>query len=138
MKRIRIVTMALNNHSLGLNNPSVGEGYTPAYQISAIPFVTSSLDTFSGTLEISFPMIARFFEIKNTGENEMAFGFSQNGVLGSNKFILKKDETYSGEIRTTKIFLSGSSGGTKFSLIAGLTNISARFGSDMSGSLGVG
>jgi hypothetical protein len=128
--------MALNNHSLGLNYPSVGEGYTPAYQISAVPFVSSSTIPAGEVQEIEFSNITRFFEIKNTGANVLAFGFTQNGVEGTNKFVLSGSQSYAGEIRTTRLFVSAS-GNTTYSILAGLTNIPTRFGSVLTGS-GVG
>lgn len=122
---------------MSLNYPSVGEGYAPAYQVSALPFVTSSLVPANSTVEVEFSNITRFFTIKNAGENSMSFGFTENGVLGTNKFPLAKGETYIGEIRTTRLWLSGSSQETTCAIVAGLTNIPARFASPLTGS-GVG
>jgi len=131
--------MSSNYHSSGLGYPSVGEGYAPAYQVSAIPFVTSSnLPSVDGVhiKEIEFSNITRFFTIKNTGEYTLYFGFTENGVKGGNNFLLKKDESYIGEIRTTQLWISGTQD-TTFSLLAGLTSIQSRFASPMTGS-GVG
>jgi hypothetical protein len=121
---------------MALNYPQIGEGYSPAYQISAIPFVSSSTINAGVVQEIEFSNITRFFEIKNTGANVLAFGFTQNGVEGTNKFVLSGSQSYSGEIRTTHLFVSAS-GNTTYSVLAGLTNIPARFASVLTGS-GVG
>lgn len=129
MKRICIFTMSLNY-------PQIGEGYSPAYQISAIPFVTSSNISEGEVQEITFTNITRFFEIKNTGTEDLAFGFTYNGVIGGNKFPLSGSESYDGEIRTTRLFVSGS-GATSYSILAGLTNIPTRFATVLTGS-GVG
>jgi len=113
---------------LGLNNPAWGEGFVPAYQMSAMPYVTSSNVSLGATREISFNYVTKFFTVKNTGAstNVLAVGFTQNGMLpgNSNFFTLSGSEAFSGEIRTSKLFISGSAGATtSFTLVAGLTNI---------------
>lgn len=113
---------------MSLSNPVLGEGYVPAYQISGVPYVTSSNVTLGATREISFNTVTKFVTVKNTGAstNVIAVGFTQNGMLpaNSNFFALSGSEAFSGELRTSKIFISGSSGATTpFTLVAGLTNI---------------
>jgi hypothetical protein len=113
---------------MSLNNPVLGEGFVPAYQISGVPYVTSSNVTLGETKEIAFDLVTRFFTVKNTGttSNVIAVGFTQNGMLpaNSNFFILSGSEAFSGELRTSKLFISGSSGATtSFTLVAGLTGI---------------
>lgn len=113
---------------MGLNNPAWGEGYVPAYQMSAMPYVTSSNVSLGATREINFNYVTKFFTVKNTGAstNVLAVGFTQNGMLpgNSNFFTLSGSEAFSGEIRTSKLFISGSAGATtSFTLVAGLTNI---------------
>ena len=113
---------------MGLNNPAWGEGFVPAYQMSAMPYVTSSNVSLGATREISFNYVTKFFTVKNTGAstNVLAVGFTQNGMLpgNSNFFTLSGSEAFSGEIRTSKLFISGSAGATtSFTLVAGLTNI---------------
>ena len=51
---------------MGLNYPQVHEGYVPAYQVSAVPFVTSSNVTLGQVKEITFGYVTKFFTIKNT------------------------------------------------------------------------
>jgi len=107
----------------------MGEGFAPAYQVSATPYITSSLTTADSAYEVEFSNITRFFTIKNVGEHPMAFGFTQSGVTGSHKFILGKGESYEAEIRTTQLWVSGSSNATEYCILAGLTGIPARFAS---------
>ncbi len=131
---------------MSLNNPVMGEGYVPAYQISAAPYVTSSNITLGSTREINFDFVTRFFTIKNTGAstNVISVGFTQNGLLPekSNFYPLSGSEVLDVEIRTSKIFISGSAGASvPFSLIAGLTNIPVKNFLTITGSngyLGVG
>lgn len=113
---------------MSLNNPGLGEGYVPAYQVSAMPYVTSSTVALGATKEISFNYVTKFFTIKNTGasSNVIAVGFTQNGMLpgNANFFTLSGSESITGEVRTNKLFISGSAGAsTPFTLFAGLTNI---------------
>lgn len=113
---------------MSLSNPVLGEGYVPAYQVSGVPFVTSSLVTLGSIREINFNSVTKFITVKNTGasSNVIAIGFTQNGLLpaNSNFFTLSGSEAFTGELRTSKIFISGSAGATTpFSLVAGLTNI---------------
>lgn len=113
---------------MSLNNPVLGEGYVPAYQVSAVPFVTSSNVSLGVTREINFDFVTKFFTVKNTGAstNVISIGFTQNGMSStrSNFFTLSGSEAFSGEIRTSALFISGSAGATTpFTLVAGLTNI---------------
>lgn len=126
---------------MGLNHPQQGEGYVNAYQISATPFVTSSTVSLGATKEITFPQVTRFITIKNTGatSNVLAVGFTQAGLLSanSNYFSLSGSESFSGELRTDRVFISGSSGATvAFTLVAGLTFISSKMLTPITGSNG--
>lgn len=109
-----------------LNHPVQGEYYTPAYQLSAVPFVTSSTLTLGQVKEIRFSHISRFITLKNTAASTaMAVGFTENGLLPTkaNYFVLSGSESFSGELRASSIWLSGSVGTSTFSLVAGLTLI---------------
>jgi len=133
-------------HQPGLS--SVG-----SYQMSAIPFATSSLTVpvASATpLKIQFPYVTKFVTVvnENTGTNvNMRVGFSVLGVSGSgtNFFLLDNGESYTGEWRVEDIFLiSNSTSQTSASVIAGLTPIPrgvpsfVSTGNNWSGSSGVG
>jgi hypothetical protein len=108
---------------VSLNNPVIGE-------MSATPFVTSSNVTLGQVREISFPTVTRFFTLRNSSASTsvMAVAFTENGfkIANSNYFVLSGSESYTGEIRTDRIFLSGSVGTSNFSLIAGLTCVPAK------------
>lgn len=112
---------------MSLNNPVLGEGYVPAYQISAIPYVTSSDISLGEIKEFDFDFVTRFFTIKNkTSSTTLAVAFTERGLSPTvgNFFTVGGSESYTGEFRASKIFLSGSSGASiDFELVAGLTNI---------------
>lgn len=133
-------------HQPGLS--SVG-----SYQMSAIPFATSSLTVpvnSAAPLKIQFPYVTKFVTVvnENTGTNvNMRVGFSTLGVSGSgtNFFLLDNGESYTGEWRIEDLYLiSNSTSQTSASVIAGLTPIPRGIpsfvstGNNWSGSSGVG
>lgn len=126
------------------NRPGLGNA--PSYQVSGIPWVSSSLSvpaTGSSPLEISFPQVSRSIIVKNlsSGSANMKVGFSANGVAnGTNYFSLSAGESFAADLKVTKIYLLCDTGiQLSASIIAGLTNISAtELPSNWSGSAGVG
>lgn len=143
---------------------AVGVNFVPAYQVSGVPFVTSSAanEVTTAALEVGFPFVTRWVEVVNTGDSDIRIGFSANGVLGqggsvsgsaheltanhANYFVLGTSSSiaqgrYRWEIKCTRVFFATSAGTSDFSLIAGLTgiprsNLSALTGSD--GFIGIG
>jgi hypothetical protein len=115
---------------MSLSNPVLGEGFVPAYQISAIPYVTSSNIALGEIKEFDFDFVTRFFTVKNkSGGSSLAIGFTQRGLSNTvnNFFTVSGGESYTGELRTSRLFLSGSAGASiNFELVAGLTNIPVR------------
>ena len=110
---------------MSLNNPVMHEGYVPAYQVSAVPFVTSSAVTTVNL--ISFPFVTRFFTVQNTSSIPLRFGFTELGVKGTNYFVVPSGRDYTGEIRTDRLFVSSSTGASiSYSVIAGLTGVPNR------------
>ena len=65
-----------------------GPNFVPAYQISGIPFVTSSGDTEVGVtaIRVEFPYATRFFTVENHGDasdKKIRIGFTENGISAS-------------------------------------------------------
>lgn len=113
---------------MALKNPTLGEMYAPAYQVSGIPFVTSSTVTLGQTKEITFSTVSRFLIVKNTGATStaIAVGFAERGLLpqNSNYFILSGSDSFAAELKTDRLFISGAVGASvPFSVVAGLTVI---------------
>jgi hypothetical protein len=136
---------------MALNNIRSGLGYVPAYQVSSIPFLTSSLtvpDRNSTPLEINFQLVTKFVVVTNTyggAQNiPLRVGFSENGVKGTennNYLILNNGESFEADFRVTKMFLLSDSTtfATSGSVVAGLTDIGANMLIyNWSGSIGVG
>lgn len=112
---------------MSLNNPVLGEGFVPAYQISPIPFVTSSNVTLGEIKSYSFPNVSKSIFVQNTAAatSVIAIAFTQNGLLtaNSNFLVLSGGQEFSQDVRTSQLFISGTAGASTFSLLAGLTNI---------------
>lgn len=125
---------------MALNPPFAHEGFVPSYQVSATPFVTSSNITLGQIKYIDFQSVSRFITVKNTGASTsvMAVGFTENGLkpVNSNCFFLSGSEAFSGELRATGLYLSGSTGTSLFTVVAGLTSIPAKNAILLTGSNG--
>jgi hypothetical protein len=120
---------------MSLNNPAMHEGFVPAYQVSAVPFVTSS--TVTTVNEVTFPFVTRFFTIQNMSSLTLRFGFTQLGVQGTNYFSIPSGSSYTGEIRTDRLFVSSSTAASiSYSVIAGLTGVPTRNFTTITGSNG--
>jgi len=60
--------------------------YVPNYQLSAIPYVTSSNGNevkHNVTITVTFPFVTKYVKINNTGASDLRVGFSSIGVTGS-------------------------------------------------------
>lgn len=143
--------MASFNYKSGLG--SVGQ-----YQMSAVPYATSSLtvpELGTAPLEVAFPRVSKFVTIRNTfptasAPRALRVGFSSVGTSGSvdagreafqNYVILKNGESYTGEWRVSSVYLlCDTKPETSASVIAGLTLISTSSVSfeNWTGSLGIG
>jgi len=120
------------------NNPRVGANYAAEFQSSGLPFVTSSTVPAAGSpARIDFPNVTRFITVSNrdTTTNTMSVGFTLNGVKGSNKYVLNPGQAVFLELRVRSIWLQGESGTPAFSLCAGLTAVSSREMSILTGTL---
>jgi len=125
--------------------PKAGLNNVGSYQVSGVPWATSSLNApaSSGTpLEVDFPSVTKFIVVKNvaTGSVKVRVGFSANGVSGSNYFLLDKDESFQADLKVSSIYLlSNNSTPVPVSIVAGLTGIDAsQLPNNWSGSVGVG
>ena len=117
-----------------------GLGSIGSYQISGIPWASSSLAADATTpLQVDFFNVTRFIVVKNASANKMRVGFSENGVKGTNYFLLGKDESFAADIRVTRLYLLGDTAAVTGSIVAGLTGITGdHLVSNWSGSAGVG
>tara|TARA_R110001592_G_scaffold135377_2_gene351624 strand:- start:5539 stop:6057 length:519 start_codon:yes stop_codon:yes gene_type:complete len=77
------------------NHPKPGPNLVGAYQMSGIPFVTSSIasevhaadsNSVSLTTKVSFPFVTKFITVRNTGINGLRMGFSADGIIDPSDF----------------------------------------------------
>jgi hypothetical protein len=118
------------------------------YQVSSIPFLSSSLTApaFGSTpLTISFPTVTKTVTIKNETNTSSAskvlrLGVSINGVNGTNYIKLNNGEAFSADIKVTAVYLVSNDANTvEASVYAGLTGIeNEHLPNNWSGSVGVG
>lgn len=110
-----------------MNNTYYGEGYVPAYQLSAMPWVTSSQVTLGQTNQHNFGSVSRFLQIRNNSAaaSVLAVGFTQAGLSSTknNYFVVSGTQSVDLEMRTDRLFISGVAGTSNYSLIVGLTSI---------------
>jgi hypothetical protein len=117
---------------MSINWPANGEYATPAYQISAMPYLSSSNISVGQVHKYEFPYVTRFISVVNRGANasdEIAVSFTENGLKSSvgNYITLEQRETVREEIRTTLMFISCSSGASvDYQVFCGLTNIPSK------------
>lgn len=118
-----------------------------SYQMSGIPWASSSVapansNDPAAALRIDFPYVTRFIVVKNTNPTgaNLRVGFSANGVVTDNYFVLAKGESFEGSLRVTQLYLISDDATTVLnSVIAGLTGIDAsNLPNSWSGSAGVG
>lgn len=129
---------------MGLGNSKPKEKFVPSYQISGKPFVTSSAtsEVDSTAIEVRFPTVTRWVQIRNTGTDSLIFGFSKHGIDATEtaNYMELADATTSPafELRCKSIFLKkNGTTNTDFTIIAGLTDI-ADMNVALSGSDGIG
>ena len=77
-------------HSCKQPQQKSGPNHVPAYQLSGIPFVTSSINTtevpsdaggasVAYPIQVDFPYVTKNIKIRNTGLNELKVAFSYSG-----------------------------------------------------------
>lgn len=108
--------MTFVNIRSGLNN--VGE-----YQASGLPWVTSSVATATPS-KLDFPFVTNRITFKALGDG-VKFGFTLNGIQGSNYFTLDASQSLTMDIRCKTLYVS-SGGSTGYEIFAGLTTILER------------
>lgn len=124
--------MANNSH------PVPGWNWGSEYQVSGIPFVTSSFAVDTNPRRIDFDFVTRDIVIDNAGTDSLRVGFSNNGVNGTggdNYFLVRANTTVRFEVRIKHLFLRANSSTTTYSVLAGCTTIPAKQMPTLSGSM---
>ncbi len=105
--------------------------FVPNYQLSGIPFVTSSSGLGTTPAEISFPYATKSVKVTNTGNQAIRFGFSANGVNekeGCFYYLIPAADagtmpTVDFDVRCKSVFLRSDTSTSGFALYAALTPI---------------
>ena len=133
---------------MGIHWAEPGYKAVGEYQVSGIPYVTSSVLADEETRQVSFPRVTRSIIVRNanTGSSAttMAVGFTENGIkanpVSSTNYIqLDSGESLSIDLRIKDLFLSNSTSDSntiQFEVLAGLTDISREKMFPLTGSSG--
>lgn len=117
---------------MALKSVSIADpNYVPNYQLSGIPFVTSSSGLGTSPVEIEFPFATKSVKVTNTGGAAIRFGFSQNGVNeaeGCFYYLIPNAAagtmpTVDFDVRCKSVFLRSDSSTSGFALYAALTPV---------------
>tara|TARA_R110000824_G_scaffold121973_12_gene278561 strand:- start:651 stop:1067 length:417 start_codon:yes stop_codon:yes gene_type:complete len=120
------------------------------YQLSGIPFVTSSILADEEIRLIEFPRVVKSLIVRNanTGSSAttMAVGFTANGIIANpveNTCFISLDsgESLSVDLRIKDLFLSNTRSdkdAIEYEILAGLTDISREKMFTLTGSSGFG
>ena len=123
-----------------MNYLQSGEYNVAAYQMSALPYVTSSIISIGEVHTYEFPFVTRFIDIANVSiaTSEICVGFTYNGVVNAGNYVtLDRGVSVNEEVRTTRLVVSCSSGtNANYQLFCGLTTIPARNFLPLTGSNG--
>lgn len=136
--------MSNNYGTPGLGNPG-------AFQVSGVPFATSSAqnEITQTPVRISFPYVTSWLYLKNidtTSGHDLRVGFSENGLVTSGNYLIleggtnAKSFSINMELKCTEVWvMAHTANAAGYTLIAGLTHIPTQeINQNWSGSVGVG
>lgn len=122
---------------MAFDNPRAGFNATAEFQVSALPWMTSSVVTGGTVKRYDFTHFTKFVIVKNTTAGTVAqVAVNLNGFSRSNYFELVGGESVSLDWRIRQLFVSGSTGSPSVSVVAGLTGIEAKQWPIITGSMG--
>lgn len=105
-----------------------GLGYTGAYQVSGIPFLTGSTISGATELQVSFPKVTKAVTVSNLGSDGIRVYFNSatdGNVIGGNHFYtIEASASFTFNVKCKEIYLAAASGGSSdFEMYAELTSI---------------
>lgn len=122
--------------------PTISEHFVPAYQVAALPYLTSSVISAGEIHKHEFPFVTKFVNVANKGtgsSDQICLGFAARGLdpVVGNFIKLDIGETVHHDVRSTALYISCSSGtNVDYQLFCGLTTIPARNFTVLTGSNG--
>lgn len=117
---------------MSINWPTSGEYFAPAYQMSSLPYLSSSVISQGQVHHYRFPFVTKFVNIVNRGSvnsDKICLAFTERGLQATvaNFITLDQGDTVAHEIRTTEMFISCSHGAAvDYQVFCGLTTIPAK------------
>lgn len=114
---------------MSINWPGNGEHFGPAYQISALPYLTSSVVSVGEVQAHQFPYVTKFINVANKGANatdRICVAFTERGLKPNvgNYITLEQGETVHHDVRASVLYVSCSNGSNvDYQLFCGLTTI---------------
>lgn len=117
---------------MSINWPQNGEYFSPAYQVSALPYLSSSIISAGQIHQYDFPFVTKFVNVVNRGADvgdKITLAFTERGLSQSvgNFVTLDQGVGLTHEVRTTSLFVSCSAGSTvDYQVFCGLTTIPAK------------
>lgn len=119
--------------------PNVGPNFVPEFQISSIPWVTSSAVVPDQIESYKFYRVTRFITVVNASTtNDLKVGFTKNGISGSSNFVIvPAGQQLNEELKLIELHIQGTgSGTTEYSVLAGITGCNPRQYPVLTGSVG--
>jgi hypothetical protein len=127
---------------VSLHWPTNAEHFVPAYQVAALPYLTSSIIS-AGEIQVhQFPLVTKFINVANKGTSlgdKICLAFTERGLNPSvgNFITLEQGETVHHDVRSSMLFISCSAGTlVDYQLFCGLTTIPIKNFAVLTGSNG--
>ena len=137
---------------MSMHYPKANHNHASEYQVSGIPYVTSSAAnevTTSTAVVHRFPYVTQWIKVINIdADHQLYVGFSENGVKAAetgNRFALSKQTSNFNNpnattdiihVRCKELWFLGADNSAGFTIIAGLTNVKSREFPTLTGSAG--
>jgi len=107
----------------GFQYPESGLNNTMEYMASGLPYSKHLTITTGSVQQVQFPYVTNELYLKNDGAGSLAVGWTENGVLGDNKYVMASGESVTLRVRVKSLFLVAESGSCATNVTAGLTMI---------------
>lgn len=115
---------------MSINWPANGEHFVPAYQISALPYLSASIVSRGQIHKYDFPFVTTFVDVANKGSvstDKIALAFAENGFKTGNFIYLDQGDTVHHNIRCSELYVSCSAGtNVDYQIFCGLTTIPSK------------
>lgn len=100
-------------------NSGQGPSFVPAFQVSALPWCTGSVEVTETPKRFRFPKLSKYVKVRAGGN--IRVGFTHDGINGSNHFLITSGTVQEFDLRVSEIYCRTSSGTGSVDVFAGLT-----------------